>query len=99
MSRTTQRLIFKSLGVLSMSLLCLVLVHAQEFRAVISGQVTDPQGAVIPNVTITALREGTQQPYAVQTNSGGNFSIPYLLPGVYSITAEAPDSRKRSEQA
>ena len=59
-----------------------ILVSAQEFRAVISGQVTDSHGAVVQNATITAAREGMPQPYTAQTSSGGNYSIPYVIPGV-----------------
>jgi len=90
MSRTRQSLIFKSLGVLLVSLLCAVFVPAQEFRGLISGQVTDPSGAVVINATITALREGTQQPYSARTNSSGAYSVPYVIPGVYTVIAEAP---------
>src|SRR3989442_554681 len=88
MSRTLN-LTVKSLAAVFVIALCVTLAHAQEGRGLVIGQVTDPQGAVVPNATVTAVREGTQQNYTAQTNSGGNFSIPYLLPGVYSITVEA----------
>src|SRR2546430_8410457 len=89
MNRTVKGLIVTSLTVGFISLLCVTFANAQEGRGLVIGQVTDPQGAVVPNATVTAVREGTQQNYTAQTNSGGNFSIPYLLPCVYSITAEA----------
>src|SRR5438552_3602741 len=94
MSRTTQRLIFKSLAIVFMSLLCLTLAHAQEFRGLISGQVTDPSGAVVINATITVLREGTRQPYSAQTNSSGAYSVPYVIPGVYTVVAESTGFKK-----
>ena len=74
--------------------LCGTLVMAQEFRGVISGQVTDSHGGVIPNATVTAVREGIPQPYTAQTSSGGNYSIPYVVPGVYIVTVEVPGFKK-----
>jgi hypothetical protein len=88
MSRTL-KLSVKSLGAALIIALALTLGHAQEGRGLIIGEVTDAQGAVVPNATVTAVREGTQQNYNAQTNSGGSFSIPYLLPGIYAITVEA----------
>src|ERR687886_376613 len=89
-------------GVVGLCLLALVLsgvsVRAQEGRGLMIGQVTDPAGAVVPGATITALREGTQQPYTAQTDGRGNFSIPYLLPGVYSVSVEAPGFKKAVRQ-
>ena len=92
--RRRQSLIFESVVLALVSLLGGVIVCAQEFRGTITGQVMDPSGAVVPNVTITALREGTQQPYSAQTNSSGVYSIPYVIPGVYTVVAEAPGFKK-----
>src|SRR5207253_3786291 len=94
MSRTRQISISKSLGVVLVSVLCAAIGHAQEGRGLIIGQVTDPQGAVVPNDTVTAVREGTQQKYTAQTNSGGDFSIPYLQPGLYTVLVEAAGFKK-----
>src|SRR5256884_9619685 len=93
MSRTLN-LTVKSLAAVFVIALCVTLAHAQEGRGLFIGQVTDPQGAVVPGATVTAVREGTQQNYSAQTNSGGNFSIPYLLPGRYNVTVEAPGFKK-----
>ena len=66
----------RSLGTALIVILGAMLASAQEFRGVISGQVTDPSGAVVPNALIEAVREGTQQPYTAQSNGTGIFSIP-----------------------
>jgi hypothetical protein len=89
-----QNLVFRSFGAAVIIMLCSMFASAQEFRGVISGQVTDPSGAVVPNAMIEALREGTQQPYTAQSNGSGIFSIPYVLPGRYDITVEAPGFKK-----
>ncbi len=69
-------------------------VFGQEFRGLIIGQVTDHAGAAVSNATVTAIREGTQQIYAAQTSRGGDYSIPYVQPGVYTITVEAAGFKK-----
>src|SRR6266550_1552889 len=89
-----QNLVSRSLGAAVIIMLGAMFASAQEFRGVISGQVTDPSGAVVPNALIEALREGTQQPYTAQSNGTGIFSIPYVLPGRYDITVEAPGFKK-----
>ena len=94
MNRTVRGLIVTSLTVGFISLLCVTFANAQEGRGLIIGQVTDPQGAVVPNATVTAVREGTQQKYTAQTNSGGDFSIPYLQPGLYTVLVEAAGFKK-----
>src|SRR2546425_406647 len=94
MNRTVKGLIVTSLTVGFISLLCVTFANAQEGRGLIIGQVTDPQGAVVPNATVTAVREGTQQKYTAQTNRGGDFSIPYLQPGLYTVLVEAAGFKK-----
>jgi hypothetical protein len=75
-------------------LMCVLVAPGQEFRGLIVGQVTDPHGATVPNATVTATKEGTKHIYTAQTNSGGNFSIPYVQPGIYTITVEASGFKK-----
>ena len=50
---------------------------------------TDPSGAVIPAATVTATSESTGVVATRQTNSQGLYFIPDLLPGYYTIKAEA----------
>lgn len=94
----THHLIVRSSGVVVIALLSVLLVSAQEFRGVISGQVTDPSGAAVPNAAIEVLREGTQQPHTAKTNSSGVYSIPYILPGSYVVTVEAAGFKKAIRQ-
>ena len=63
-------------------------IQAQEFRAVITGQVTDPSGAVIKNVTVTAVNIASGTSYTNKTTAQGVYYIPYVLPGTYKVTAE-----------
>ncbi len=71
-------------------------MHAQEFRGIITGQVTDSNGAVIPGATVVAA--GPQQTYKTQSTAKGDFTIPFVQPGTYSITAEAQGFKKTEQQ-
>lgn len=62
------------------------ILHAQEFRGTIVGQVTDKTGAVIPGATVTAV--GPQQSYTATTNQSGDFVIPFVQPATYTVSAE-----------
>jgi len=58
---------------------------AQEFRATITGLVTDPSGAAIPGATVRATNIANNATKEVQTTAAGVYTIPYLDPGVYTI--------------
>lgn len=55
----------------------------------ITGLVTDSTGAVIPGVRITVHNDGTGVDKSVTTTSTGNYSVPFLDPGIYDVHAEA----------
>ena len=63
--------------------------RAQEFRANLTGQVTDPSGALVANATVTATNEVSKSKYNAKTNDKGVYYIPYVLPGTYTVTATA----------
>ncbi len=54
----------------------------------ISGTITDPSGAVVPNVAVTLRNTATGQVRNATTNSTGYFSAPALPPGPYSVGAK-----------
>ena len=67
-------------------------LHAQEFRGTITGQVTDANGAVIPRAMVTAA--GPQQTYTARTESDGDFTIPFVQPGTYTVVVQAAGFKK-----
>jgi len=67
---------------------------AQEFRATITGHVTDSTGAVIPQTKVQAINQGTHETTSALTNSQGIYTLPNLQPGEYNVTAEAPGFKK-----
>ena len=60
---------------------------AQVSRGTITGIVTDPSGAVVPGVMITVINTATGVTNRVTTNSTGNYVVPLLQSGTYSVTA------------
>jgi hypothetical protein len=63
---------------------------AQEFRGTILGRITDPTGSVVPAASITITNQDTQAKYAAASNANGNYSIPFVTPGTYSVSVAVP---------
>ena len=62
---------------------------AQENAATLTGVITDPSGASVPNAAVKATNEATNSVRDTKTNTQGVFTIPYLDPGVYTIEITA----------
>ena len=76
---------------LSFTMVLAILIPAYAaITGVISGTVTDPQGAVIPGVTVVALNEQTGVQQSVITDGKGFYSFLALGVGSYTITASQP---------
>src|SRR2546425_10822028 len=61
---------------------------AQEFRATISGRVSDSQNAVIAGAKIIATQIGTEAKFETVSAADGLYAIPFLPPSNYRLTAE-----------
>lgn len=55
----------------------------------IAGQVTDPNGAVVPGATVTLTNVGTNEVRTVTASDAGQYSVPSLRAAVYKIEASA----------
>src|SRR4051812_34141835 len=64
-------------------------VIAQVVGAIVTGTVTDPSGAAAAKATVTMRNVETGIVTVVQTNAAGIYSAPNLMPGEYSVLAEA----------
>src|SRR5882762_1246233 len=72
---------------------------AQEFRATITGRVTDPDGLAMPGVTVSATNPRTNEIATAVTSAEGLYSLPFLRPGLYTISAELQGFRKYAQDA
>jgi outer membrane receptor protein involved in Fe transport len=59
--------------------------QAQTFRGGISGRITDPSGAVLPGVTVTATNTATGVSRITTSSESGDFSLPDLPLGIYTV--------------
>jgi hypothetical protein len=66
-----------------------VCAHAQDSRGSLTGQVTDPTGAVIPGADVTSTSTDTGAVTNVKTTGEGFYTIPALMPGGYTLKVEA----------
>src|SRR5437868_13761355 len=64
-------------------------VFAQATFGNISGTVTDPAGAAIPNAQVSISDTERGSTYQTTTNTSGNYTQTHLLPGKYKILIAA----------
>jgi hypothetical protein len=63
-------------------------VLGQTITGVISGTVTDPNGAAVPGATITLVNDQTHDKRDQPTNDAGRFNFASVQPGVYTLRIE-----------
>ena len=95
MSSTANRISFL---LLFLALVCCCQsANAQGLTGQISGILTDPNGGVVPNAKIEVINEETARTVAASSDSEGNFVVPQLLSGTYTLIVTA-SGFKRFEQ-
>ena len=70
----------------------------QEYRGTFSGIVTDPQGAAVPKATVVATETRTGVKSTAISEDTGAYSIPFLAPGEYEISASANGFKRAVRQ-
>src|SRR5215510_8005480 len=65
-------------------------VGAQTNKGAIKGTITDQNGAVVPNATVTVTKVDTNAARTVQAGDDGVYEVPLLEPGIYKISVTAP---------
>jgi hypothetical protein len=60
----------------------------------ISGTVTDSSGSVVPGVKVTILNNATNVSATVTTSAHGEYVVPDLPPGTYTVTVELTGFQK-----
>src|SRR6516225_8538697 len=58
------------------------------------GTVTDSTGAVVSDAAVVAIQDSTKVAYKGLTNRTGNYTLPYVNVGSYTISVEAPSFQK-----
>src|SRR5258705_8325624 len=73
--------------IIILTMCCSVGIHSQNIFGRISGTVTDPAGAVVPQTTITITNQATNVARTATTDSNGFYVEDDLPSGVYTVTA------------
>jgi hypothetical protein len=61
---------------------------AQETRGQILGRITDATGAVVSGATVTCKNVATNVGITAISNTTGDYALPFLIPGSYSVTID-----------
>src|SRR5688500_13841883 len=69
---------------------------AQEFRATVRGQVLDSSKGALPGATVSMTNTDTNEVATATTNAEGNYTIPFLRPGSYTLTVELSGFQKHT---
>src|SRR5579872_3302013 len=74
-------------------LLALIPMAVQAQSASVVGRVADATGAVVPGVKIRVSNLDTNQSHEELTNAVGDYTVPYLNPGRYTLEAQGEGFR------
>ena len=67
---------------------------AQEFRATVKGQVVDSSQGALPGATVTVRNQETGEVERPLRTSRAHYTLPFLRPGLYSVTVEMSGFQK-----
>src|SRR5580698_158830 len=84
----------RTLCLIGALLMVVGLVNAQEARCTIQGIVKDPQGGLIPNVSVKVTNTDKGTVVDLKTGANGRYIAPLLLPGSYRVEAQATGFKK-----
>ncbi len=76
--------------VLLLGLTFTVLVFAQIRSATITGTVVDPTGAAVVGADVVVVNQETNISTRTKTTDAGQFAVPYLQQGLYTVSVTAP---------
>lgn len=60
----------------------------QDTRGTVFGRVTDSSGGALVGASVRAVNSQTGVALEARSNDAGNYSIPFVLPGTYAVTAQ-----------
>jgi hypothetical protein len=81
--------LWAALSLVVLVLLISDLLFGQSNRGTITGTVSDPAGAVVPDAKVTAKSVETDEVFETVTTTTGNYTMPSVPAGTYELTVEA----------
>ncbi len=82
------------LTIITAGLMLAATMYCQEVRATITGQIVDPTGAAVAGASVNVTNTATRTVVSAKSNETGNFATPFLPPGMYELTVEAPGFKR-----
>jgi hypothetical protein len=79
----------RSLGLVGVVCVLAPLAFGQGANGTITGTITDPTGSVIPGASVEATNVDTGAAYTAASTSTGNFTVPNLPVGTYTLSVKA----------
>ncbi len=67
---------------------------AQVTTGSIEGTIRDQSGAVVPNATVNVTDTGKGITTTVKTGGNGDYTVPFLIPGTYTVAVESEGFKK-----
>ncbi len=89
MKTTVMEFVNRAASVTVIALIFVMSALAQSNTGSITGVVNDPNGAVVPNATVTVTNQGTNERRTVQADSQGRYEVPSLSTGLYSVESSS----------
>ncbi len=90
--------IFRSISRITIGILIALPVYSQSYYGGVRGTVLDQNAGVLAAAKVTLINEGTNEQRSVLTQSAGEFVFSELVPGTYTLVAEAPGFKKFEEK-
>src|SRR5207237_4961965 len=72
-------------------------LRAQQARVTITGPISETSGAHLAGATVEIVNMATRVTLTLRTNESGNYTAPFLAPGIYRITTAAAGFKRASQ--
>jgi hypothetical protein len=80
---------FRLLSILALAMALSVTAFAQLYTGTVTGLVTDPSGAVVPNAQVKMVDEQKGYSFAATTDTTGRYLYRSVPPGTYKLSVQA----------
>lgn len=87
MSAAVKKVLLSALALVVACILAIPAAAQSEISGDITGTVTDPSGAILPNAAVKLKNNGTGATQTATTNSAGAYRFSLLPPGSYTVSA------------
>lgn len=88
----------RAVSFLTIAVAFTVAAFGQSNTGSITGVVTDPNGAIVPNATVNITNQGTNEKRTVVADAEGRYDVPSLATGVYTVEVVASGFQNTSRK-